>query len=378
MQHRLRRSLGTIPGVCLACLLAFSLIGCSPAAPAPTAAPKTAPPTAAPAKPTAPAVSPTAAPAAAPTTAPAKKVDYPEKGRAINFIVAWPAGASADLSCRQFAASMEKSLGVPINVVNRPGGATQVGLTELVRAKPDGYTIGHVSLWMAVLSYLQPERQAVYTRADFAPVWMFRYVAAAWSVKADSPYKTLKDLVDAAKAKPGSIKLGDTGAMGDLYLAGLLFSKSVGATFVPVHFDGAAPALTALQGGHIDAAITMAGSAAAPAKSGQIRILGVMDKKRLPFIPDAPTFDELGHKGHYMMNYEAMIVPAGTPKEAVDVLGASVRKAQEDPEFVRKAEESGSVITKNMGPAEVAAAWTEIENTAKQSLELAKQAAPEK
>ena len=367
----------TRPFVSLAALLvglSILALGCAQAAPTPTptsapAAPKAAEPT----KAAAPAA-PTKAPAAAaPTSAPAAKtVAWPEKGRSVNYIVPFAPGGSTDITARLMTPYMEQDLGVPFNIMNKPGGDTQVGMTELVKAKPDGYTLGTLDFYATILTYLQPDRQTIYTRKDFTPIAMFYKIPAVWMVKADSPYKSVKDLVDAAKARPETIKVGDTGAMGPYHLANVLFDKLAGTRMNHVHFEGAGPAATAALGGHVDVSMISITGASSPVKSGQARLLAVMDSKRSPFIPDAPTMEEQGYK-HYMTTHYAVVGPAGVPKEVVEILRQSILKAQANPDFQKKAFDASLVpLAADFTAAQVEEYFAQAEKEMKEMLELAK------
>jgi len=291
--------------------------------------------------------------------------------------VPFPAGGGNDIVARLLTPYMEKELKVPVQVVNRGGGDTQVASTELVRAKTDGRTIGTIDILACIGTYLQPDRQAIYTRSSFQPIRMLNKLQATWLVKADSPYKSVKDLVDAAKAKPGTIKVGDTGLMGPYHLANLMFEKTAGIDLTLVHHAGGGPAVTALLGGHVDAIMIGIAGANASLKGGETRILGVLDKERSEFYPDAKTCEEQGYKA-YMVTTYAVAGPAGMPKEIADTLGASIDAAQASADFVKKANESSLTITPGIGAAGVETVWAEEEKSVKEMLELAKAEPPTK
>ncbi|MHB8993437.1 MAG: tripartite tricarboxylate transporter substrate binding protein [Chloroflexota bacterium] len=305
--------------ISLAVILAAGslLAACTQAAPspAPTTAPKAAEPTKAPAPPTAVSAAPTAAPTR-PTPAP-QALAWPEKGRTITIIVPWDAGSGADVLARLLAPTLEKDLGVPIQVVPKPGGGTQVGLTELAKAKPDGYTIGMTNQTTTVLTYLDPERKAVYGRKDFAPIANVGVDVTSVAVIPDSPFKTLKDLVEAAKAKPGQVKIGDSGALSSIHFDLLRFAKAAGITVAPVHFSGGATAVTAVLGGHTDATCQGLGTMASQVKGGQVKVLGTMGEKRSRFVADVPTMEEQGFKV-YAPSTRSFAAPGGTPREIVN------------------------------------------------------------
>ncbi|HEX2922687.1 MAG TPA: tripartite tricarboxylate transporter substrate binding protein, partial [Chloroflexota bacterium] len=264
--------------------------GCSQSAPA---AASTKAPAAEPTKAAAAAAQPTPAsaqPTAAPAS-PAKKVDFPTKGKTVTLLVPYAAGGPSDVMARLMAPTLQEILGTVVEVVDKPGASSQVGITELAKSKPDGYTIGQMNLPSGLTVYMDPDRKAAYGRKDLMSLAVVTRAPETILVKADSPYKTLKELVDAAKANPGKVSLGATGHMGTPHLAALQFAKLAGVQFGVVQFDGSAPAITALQGGHVDCVV---GNVDPPyisaVKGGNARSLGVMDTKENSYLPGVKTF----------------------------------------------------------------------------------------
>lgn len=347
--------------------------GCAQAAspPTPTPAPAAPPePTKASAAPTA-ATDATKASAAAtqppqPTAAPVKKADYPAQGRSITMIIPWPAGGASDIQARVIAPALEKELGVPVQVVNKPGAGSQLGLTALTQSKPDGYTIGMTTLASTPTSYLDPARKATYGRKDLQLVANQVWDPIALAVAAESPLKTLKDFVDAAKSKPGEIKVSDDGIQSSGRLGMLLFEKAGDFKYRPVHFDGFPPTLAAMLGGHVDGGVGVASNFPPLVKSQAVRVLGVMDKERYKYLPDAKTFAEQGYKVEYSAS-RGFAVPGGTPKEIVDVLSAAFKKAMES-EDVKKKMEEVTQLQRYMNAAEYSAFFDECETQLKSLL----------
>jgi tripartite-type tricarboxylate transporter receptor subunit TctC len=346
-------------GLCMSAVAALSLIvvACSsPAAPAPTSAPA-APKAGEPTKAAAPA-------AAAPTAAPAAKAAaWPEKGKSITMIVPFGAGGSTDIGARLLAAGMEKELGTPVQVLNRAGAGSQTGLAELAVAKPDGYTIGFANLPTANLVYTDPERKATFSAKNFQPIGVQVVDPSAIGVAADSPYKTVKDMVDAGKAKPESIKFGSDGPMTDDALGIFQLEKASGAKFANVAFDGAASTINAILGGHIDAAFGHVGDFLTQVKGNQMRVIAVADKDRSKFYPDTPTMIE---QGYNITNSSTRVVvaPAGIPQAALDALSAAMKKAMDAPDHKQKMDDAGLTL-RYMDPAQTAAFWTTADTLAK-------------
>ena len=359
--------------VTVSALLAASIVivGCGQSSLAPTPTTKAAEPTNAAA--TAKVAEPTKAPAQTPTKAvePTKAVGYPDKSKYATMIIPWPGtGGASDVAARMMASGLEKELGIPFQPVNKPGAASQLGLTELAKAKPDGYTIGLTVLPPGINVYLDPERQATFDRKDFQPIANFVVDPLMISVKADSPYKTLDDLVKTAKANPEKVKIGDAGILTTPHMITLELQRQTGAKFAIVHFDSDPAALAALLGGHVDAIGTSPAPILAPSKSGQIRVLGVSDKMESPFFPGIKPFIDQGFNINLIAS-RGIAAPAGTPKEIVDILSKAAKKAMEADEFKKKANDMAMGL-RYMDPAEYEAHWADLEKVCKPLVELSK------
>jgi len=260
----------------------------------------------------------------------------------VQMMVAYPAGGSTDIAARIVAAIAEKDLGQSIVVVNKGGAGGQVGWTEMSRAKPDGYYIGFINLPALNTVILDPDRKAAFKEDAFVPVINQVLDPGIIWVKGDSPYKNLKDLIDAAKKNPQKISAATTGILSDDHLAILMMEEAApGAMFRIVHFDGGAPVLTAVMGGHIDCAFDNVGSVFRRIKTGELRALAVMDEQRSPFIPDVPTMRELGYPSVISSSTRGIAVPKGTPQPVIKRLAQSLKKAMDDPEHLKKMQEAG-------------------------------------
>ena len=219
--------------------------------------------------------------------------DYPTKP--VQLMVAYPPGGSTDVGARIVAAIAERSLGQPIVVLNKGGAGGQVGWTEMVRQRPDGYYIGYINLPATNTVILAPDRKAIFTEKDFTPIINQVLDPGVIWVRADSPYKNVQDLIDAAKKAPNTIRTATTGILSDDHLAILMTEEAApGAIFRLVHLEGGAAQLKEIMAGNIDAAFDNVGSIATRVKSGEVRALAVMDDVRSKFMPDVPTMKELG------------------------------------------------------------------------------------
>lgn len=255
---------------------------------------------------------------------------YPE--RPITMIVAYAPGGGTDVLARSFAPFIEKYLGggASITIVNKGGAGGEVGFTAAAQAKADGYTIGFLNLPNFLTMPI--ERQTRYTLESFVPLANMVDDPGAFNVHIDSPFKTLKDLVEYAKANPGAVTVGTSGVGSDDHLSMLAFAKQAGIKMTHVPFNGAAPNRTALMGRHITVGSFNISEVVDFAKEGKIRILGQMAEKRWVMAPDVPTFKEQGFDV-IMGSQRGIGAPANFPEEATKKLSEAIGKAVEDPEF---------------------------------------------
>lgn len=356
---------------------ALMVAGCGQSAPAAVPAATPVPAKAAATAPTkAVAAAPTAAPAAAPTkapaAAPAKAADWPEKGRTMTFIIPYAAGGGNDVAARIVGPGMEKELGIVWQVVNKPGAGAQLGMTELFRAAPDGYTLGMAPFPVPQTIPLDPTRKSEFKgRQDFTLLAMQAVDPAVFLVRSDSPYQTLKDLLDAAKAKPRTIKIAATGKFAGTHLSILQMEHLTGAKFAIVQFDGGAPSMTALLGGHVDAVSTFVSSAGATFKSGQSRVLGILDNRESPFLPGVKTAESQGYKAHMAVS-RGHVGPKGIPGDRTQMLVDAYRKTMLDPAHEKQLADM-TISQRYMGPEEFAKYWDEVDEQVKPLMAMADQ-----
>ncbi|MGE0279901.1 MAG: tripartite tricarboxylate transporter substrate binding protein [Rhizobiaceae bacterium] len=274
---------------------------------------------------------------AASTALPAA-AEYPEKP--IELIVAFAPGGGTDVAARSIARFMEKHLGegAAIAVINKPGAGGEIGWTALSQAQPDGYTIGMINPPAFVA--LAVEGKAKYTMESFKPIGNIVLDPGILVVGKDSPYNSLKDIMEAAKAAPGAIVVGTSGAAGSSEHIGILnLNRIAGVTFTPAFFGATAPARQALLGGHVPAATMNLSEALPLIRSGDIKILGVMAAERSKDLPDAPTFVEQGYDLTVTAS-RGLAAPAGVPTEIVAKLETALKDAMADPEYLKAAKEA--------------------------------------
>ena len=269
--------------------------------------------------------------------------DFPT--RPIQLMVAFPPGGSTDIAARIVASIAEKAVGQPIVIVNRGGAGGQIGWTELVRQRPDGYYIGFINLPATNTVILDSERKAIFTEKDFTPIINQVLDPGVIWVRADSPYKTVQDLIDAGKKSPGSIRAATTGILSDDHLAILMTEEAApGAKFRIVHLDGGATQFKEIMGGNIDVAFDNVGSIVKRVQSGEVRALLVLDDVRSKFMPNVPTSKEAGYPTVISNSTRGIAGPKGMPAPLVAKLRDVLAKAMQDPEHVKKLEDQGIAI----------------------------------
>jgi len=265
--------------------------------------------------------------------------------RPIQLMVAFPAGGSTDIAARIVASIAEKELGQSVVVVNKGGAGGQIGWTELTRQRPDGYYIGFINLPATNTVILDPERKAIFTEKDFVPIINQVLDPGLIWVRADSPYKTVHDLIEAAKKAPNTIRTATTGILSDDHLAILMTEEAApGALFRLVHLEGGAAQLKEIMAGNVDVAFDNVGSIATRVKSGEVRGLAVLDEVRSKFLPDVPTMKELGYPTVISSSTRGIAAPKGTPEPIVKRLREVLKKAMEHPDHVKKLEDAGIAI----------------------------------
>ncbi len=294
--------------------------------------------------------------------------DFPEKGKTITLIVPFSVGGGTDLAMRTIAPGLEQELGIRVQVVNKPGASSQIGLTELTRSKPDGYTLGVTILPTALPTYLDPARKAAYTRKSFQPVGQAFDTPYLVVVNSKGPYQTLKDVIDTAKAKPETIKAATTGLMAIGHLTGLLLEKAAGVRFAFVNFDGSGPAFVALLGGHVEAAFAGVMEVLTHVRSGNLKVLAVTTKEETPDLPGVRTAEAQGYKV-YMSSRGIISAPAGTPKNVVNALGAALKKVTDNEENKKKLGEILGNSVKYLTAEQASRNWDEEEPQIKALIE---------
>jgi tripartite-type tricarboxylate transporter receptor subunit TctC len=258
---------------------------------------------------------------------------------ATKIVVPFAAGGGTDQYVRILAAELTKR-GTQVIVENKPGASGIVAADYVARSRPDGLTVLVSSLGTLANNTILYEKLPYDPNKDFAPVSQIAYQPAIIVGRADLPYRNIKEMVEYAKANPGKINRGSPGAAILTNLAPLGFEKTAGFSTTHIPFNGDAPAVQALLSGQIDIHGTSITGSLPHIRSGKLRVLGVMDSRRMVQVPEAPTFKEQGFDVEAVLWY-SLSVPAGTPREAIDKLNRAVNQVIADPEFVAKARAIG-------------------------------------
>ena len=257
---------------------------------------------------------------------------YPSKP--ITMVNPFPPGGVVDIVGRPLAAIMEKNLRQPVVMINKPGAGGAVGMASVAKGPTDGYTIlmGLSSISIFPVSDRINGKTPSYELSDFAPIALVTADPTVLVVRTDSPYKTLKDFVDAAKANPGKINYSSSGVYGTLHVAMEIFANAAGIKLFHVPYQGGGPAVTALLGGQVQALASGPAAAIGQIKGGKMRALASWSTERLTLLPEIPTFKELGYDAEFYI-WSGVFVSAATPPAIVSRLRASVKEAATSAEF---------------------------------------------
>ncbi len=253
---------------------------------------------------------------------------YPS--RSIALVVPFTAGGPTDLLGRTLAAAMGKSLGQSVIVENRTGAGGTIGATYVAKAAPNGYTflLHHTGMATA---------PALYRKLAYDPLKDFEYVGQVVDVpmtlvaRKDFPPPTPKDLLNYMRSQKENINLANSGPGAVSHLCAMLLQQALGVQMTTVSYQGTAPALTALVGGHVDVLCDQTTQTIPHTKGQRIKLYASATLKRIAALPDTPTLDELGLKGFEVTVWHGVYAPKGTPKEAIDKFGTALRAALKDP-----------------------------------------------
>jgi len=276
---------------------------------------------------------------------PAARAQEPYPTRPITIVVAFPPGGLADLTARPVATALERILKQPVVVTNKPGAAGAVGNQFVATSKPDGYT-----LLMALVSISTlPEvdrlfgRPHNYTIDQFVGIARVNAEPSVITVRGDAPWKTIKDVVEDAKRRPGQIVHTSSGLYGASHIPFAMFLQAAGITMRHLPTTGGGPMMNALLGGHAEIVASVPTLVAPHLPAGKVRLLAHTGTGRLPAFPEVPSLKELGYDVEYYA-WAGLVAPKGTPSHVLKVLGDAMRQAVKEPEVVTASQKLNTPI----------------------------------
>jgi len=273
----------------------------------------------------------------------AAQAQYPD--RTITMVVPFPPGGVADTVARPVAEALGKELKQAVVIENKAGAGGALGMGQVARAAPDGYTLLMALSSISVL----PEadklfgRRPAFTLNQLKPIARFTADPTVFVVRADAPWKTLAEFLADAKAKPGAFNYGSSGNYGTMHVPMEMLKADAGFRMVHIPFTGAGPAVVALLGGQVDAIASGPASVAQHIRSGRLRALAHWGDKPLLALPEVPSLSSLGHRVKYAQ-WSGLFVPAGTPDDVLQKLRAAARKVAADAQVLQVIRTAGSPV----------------------------------
>jgi tripartite-type tricarboxylate transporter receptor subunit TctC len=265
--------------------------------------------------------------------------------RPVTMIVPFPPGGLADIVGRPVAEAMSRDLGQPVVIENKGGAGGGIGMAQAAKAAPDGYTV-----LMALSSYsVLPEadtilgRQQMYAYGALRPIARITADPTVLAVRADSPWKTVKDFVEDARKRPGAINFGSSGNYGTMHVPMEILKQVANVRMTHIPYTGAGPAVVALLGGQVDAVASGPATVLQHVKAGKLRVLAHWGTSRLDTLPDVPSLKQAGYNAEYAQ-WSGLFVPAATPEPVVQRLRAAARAAANDPKVKEVIMNAGSPI----------------------------------
>jgi tripartite-type tricarboxylate transporter receptor subunit TctC len=284
---------------------------------------------------------------------PASAQAFPSKP--MRFLVPFPVGGIVDIVCRAVAEPMQADLGQPVVVEPKPGGNSTLATATIPQAPADGYNWVMATISHVVVPHLQPVPYDPLT--DFQPVALVAVATSVATVNPSLPVKTLKELVEYAKANPGKLNYLNPGNGTSIHLSVELLKNQYKVDMTGVPYRGVPPGIPDLLEGRLQVGLLPGPLSIQHVQSGKLRALAVLADKRLPTLPDVPTFAEAGFADAQVMSWYTIAVRAGTPAPVVERLHAAAMKALQDPETRDRLTKAGCEVPPARSPAEVMAMW---------------------
>lgn len=265
---------------------------------------------------------------------------YPN--RPIRLIISFPPGGSTDVVARSMQQSLEKRLGQPLIFENKGGAGGNLGVDAVAKSAPDGYTIGFAAAGALAVNVSLIEKMPFDVSKDILPITLVGTSPFILVASTKFEPSTLKDVIAAAKSKPGELSIGHGGNGTAMHLTAALFNQLGGVTTTLVPYRGTGPVTADVVAGHIPLGIVDAPSAITQIKSGLVKPIAVSSLKRTSSLPDLATFDELGLKGYESIGWYGMIAPAGTPPDIIARLNEAMVETLKEPEVAARIRSVGA------------------------------------
>ena len=255
--------------------------------------------------------------AGAPATASAQQAAYPAKP--VKLVIPYPPGGGTDITGRAMAQKLSEVLGQSVVIENKPGATGMIGAASVAKSAPDGYTVLFGAASEMAINASLFKNMTYDPRTDFEPVTLVATFPLVFIAPATTN-RSLKELIEAARAKPDSVSYGSIGSGSPQHLAAELLSSMAKARFLHIPYKGSGPRVQDAVGGHVDMAVSSVPPAVPLVRAGKLRALAVTSSARSEALPDVPTMAELGFAGYEFNTWVGVAVPNGTPKEVVDRL----------------------------------------------------------
>jgi tripartite-type tricarboxylate transporter receptor subunit TctC len=267
---------------------------------------------------------------------------YPAKP--VRILVGFAPGGAMDIVARTVGQKLSPALGQPVLVENKPGAASNIAIRQLIDSAPDGYTVMLVANGLAANPFLYTQ-QGFDPNVDVVPITLVARLPVVIAANASSELTTLRKVIEASKAKPGSVNYGSPGSGSTPHLAVELFARAAGVQLTHVPYKGGSPAIVDVLGGQLPLVAVNAVEVLPHVKAGKLRVLAALSSERVATLPEAPTIAESGFPGFEASVWHAFIAPKGTPPAVVERLKAEIHKALADPEVKERLAGLGAVVS---------------------------------
>lgn len=287
------------------------------------------------------------------------QADYPSKP--IKWLVGFPAGGGTDFLARTVGHQLSQQLGQPVLIENKPGAASSIAAEAAAKSAADGYTVLTADNAVLIFNPVLYKKLGYDPAKDFAPVGLMARFPLILAVHPGSGINTVQQWIAEVKKQPGRLSYASPGVGTPHHMAMELIKQRLGLFIVHVPYRGAAPAVQDVAGGQVPMMIVESGGGLPMIKAGKLRPLAVVSAKRMPVLPDVPTFAELGYKDLEVYAWQGVVVPKATPKPIVDKLSAELQKAVNTPDVKRKLMEFGMEVNPSDGT--LMATYTSLETS---------------